>query len=653
MNENRIDFYSSIDEKSIGSLISEKQTFIIPYQQRGYRWRVRNILELLDDLLEFIKILGAKKYCLQPLAVSKIGRQYKVWDGQQRLTTIKILCHVLGMTEPYSFIYERDRDGERANFMLAPVFKGEEENNIDFYYIGRAAETFRDCFDNNEFSTVINRKNPTEYTLFKRVCSRIQEPNMKNNLISLLKDDFANKRLEFLWYEVDDSKATEIFRDINSGKISLTNPELIKALLLGKNSMVRNRELVAAQFAEIESVMLDDHFWYMFQAHETKMRGNIAERISSDKFAVDMKSRLMRMDFIFNLVAGVSYDKYLKDPIASFRFFYDNKEKIDELWNRVRKIFNIIKTLYDDVEAYHYIGFLTYCHKDSQDSKGYKRIIEIIELYENNKKSDFLQKLKAQICVKDPDYLDFNRNKRDLRMVLLLHNITTILYNFANQKQSKKLHLDRPFEIFPFELLYRQEWNIEHIAPATDNPLKKQSDRAEWIASTMHDYKDLFVEASKKINSDKSRFTIDERTMVSEALSKYQGALDRGDTTQQDNTFDFLFTKVLDIIENKLGNDKIIEKYCIGNYALLDETTNKCFHNSLFATKRRIVIAATGQKVDTLGHEVKLVYIPPCTKAAFMKFYNTGSAVSLSDWGQTDADDYRNNILFHIREFIR
>ena len=53
--------------------------FIIPPYQRGYRWESRQVEELLDDLLDFVKSLKTKRnrnneghepyYCLQPITV--------------------------------------------------------------------------------------------------------------------------------------------------------------------------------------------------------------------------------------------------------------------------------------------------------------------------------------------------------------------------------------------------------------------------------------------------------------------------------------------------------------------------------------------------------------------------------------------------------
>lgn len=38
-----------------------KMHFIIPPYQRGYRWESRQVEELLDDLLDFVKSMKSKK----------------------------------------------------------------------------------------------------------------------------------------------------------------------------------------------------------------------------------------------------------------------------------------------------------------------------------------------------------------------------------------------------------------------------------------------------------------------------------------------------------------------------------------------------------------------------------------------------------------
>lgn len=86
-------------------LLGERYTFNVPSFQRGYRWGKQEVEDLLCDLAEFAdQQTGAdasgrqpaQTYLLQPLVVRKAGdTQYDVLDGQQRLTTLRILLQWL------------------------------------------------------------------------------------------------------------------------------------------------------------------------------------------------------------------------------------------------------------------------------------------------------------------------------------------------------------------------------------------------------------------------------------------------------------------------------------------------------------------------------------------------------------------------------
>lgn len=650
---------SSLSEKTMRSLIEENICFEIPYEQRGYRWRVLNLLELLGDLIEFSSDPTGTVYCLQPLAVSKkesAHSSYRVWDGQQRLTTIFLLMKSLGLSNPYSFIFERDLNEQRKKSMEAPIFRGIEEESIDLYYIGRAKQLFDDCMSDNRETQLINRTNASEARLFEKVCYALKDEKIKENLKKLLLGELPNKKLIFLWYVVDEQYATEIFMDINSGKISLTNTELIKALLLSENSVIRKPELTAMQFSEIEQGLMNDNFWFMIQPQEFKRIGDSIELVKGkelqDKEASDLRNKLLRFDLLFNIVAGIDFKRYQQDPLAAFRYFYDNRAKLDELWRKVRDNYRILQSIYNDMEAYHYVGFLTY---QKPGLSGYTRIRTLLNSYRTKKRSDFIKSLKEQTIVyDDPDKLDFNRNKWQIRCCLLLHNILTLIDCYLQNKKNPKLRLERPFETFPFELLYRQEWNIEHIAPATDNPLKTDADQSQWIASTKFDFPELFVNPNGTDKDNQhSRFSVDVRKTIFLLYQEYENLHQEKYDSQSkdeirkkmDEAFDKLYNEIVEAADALAGADTINKKNCIGNYVLLDEVTNKSFHNALFPTKRRIIIAATGQQSDTLDQEVRLAYIPPCTKAAFMKFYNTRPSVSLTQWTETDVKDYRKNLI--------
>ena len=85
------------------------KNFFIPDYQRGYRWGDTQIRQMLEDIYSFIyeKNAAGSFYCLQPIVVKKMTEEevvannleskyddniwYEVIDGQQRLTTIRII----------------------------------------------------------------------------------------------------------------------------------------------------------------------------------------------------------------------------------------------------------------------------------------------------------------------------------------------------------------------------------------------------------------------------------------------------------------------------------------------------------------------------------------------------------------------------------
>ena len=87
--------HKSTDPVSIQEILDD--IFYIPSYQRGYRWSIQQVKELLEDIEEFCEKGSNGIYCIQPLVVNHNNEKWNVVDGQQRLTTISILLSCLGM----------------------------------------------------------------------------------------------------------------------------------------------------------------------------------------------------------------------------------------------------------------------------------------------------------------------------------------------------------------------------------------------------------------------------------------------------------------------------------------------------------------------------------------------------------------------------
>lgn len=573
----------NVDIDKDSNVCQESVTFIIPYLQRAYKWKEKQAKQMLEDFSEFLK-QEKTYYCMQPLAVVKIGdNKYELLDGQQRLTTLLILWRILfeddkekNTSYPYKFEYERDSSGSDTYSFITKFddIKKGKYRNIDEYYMSKVYGVINQYFDP-------------------------PEEKKKNVFKKLLKGE--GKHILFLWYEVNEEEKHTTFAHLNSGKIELTCSELIKAILLSdgnKESLDNNRlpdkSLVAAQYAEMEEAFNDDRLWYMLQTDEPLYNGS-------------------RMDLLFNMVLNINRKAYEADPKAAFYKVYARRADLSRFWKDCRAYFVRIMDLYKNPYTYHYIGYLTY-------TEGNNKIDDWVKVYKESGLKGCIEQLKSKVRESISGLGDLEKitysdtSKATLRKIFILHNIQTILIHYETIKKAN-LGLRFSYEQFPFELLYSQRWDIEHIASQTENPLTKIQDCKDWIASVRADYSEIFVQRPD-LNNEIDLFEKD---------SKIE-----------------MFKQIYNEIVSSAEKNSPQNKDGLGNLVLLDSHTNRSYHNSLYKRKRKIILAASN--IDNQNNEYQVTYIPRCTLNVFLKTYNTGLDVKLGEWTQDDYDKYLGDL---------
>ena len=243
---------SDFTPKSINEL--NGMTFFVEAYQRGYKWDIQQVLDLLSDIHEF-EAIGSRFYCLQPVVVKKItptdkriseknitdkDKVYELIDGQQRLTTTFIILSLLDKEQlPFQIIYKTRPESElflSAIAEIIPIDFNLEPDNIK--------ETNRQL---NEFwkQQVLNTPeidNVDNYHFYK-ACLIIHQWSKSKD-----KPAFTEKllqRIKVIWYNIEKElyvdnaelyhkNAENIFIDFNQGKIQLEQAELIKALFVIK-----------------------------------------------------------------------------------------------------------------------------------------------------------------------------------------------------------------------------------------------------------------------------------------------------------------------------------------------------------------------------------------------------------------------------------
>ena len=644
---------NTLELKSIAEL--QDMAFYIPAYQRGYRWTQQQVKDLLKDILEFSGKKGnASIYCLQPLVIVKrlsdedsvmkriheakdlnevrhlLKEQWEVVDGQQRLTTIRLILEVLQQPHFYDIEYEtRKNSASFLDGIMNGIPDSNVKENIDYYYIKQAVN----CTNNWLKGKDIDR--------------------FRNVLLHQVK---------FIWYETQENNPKEVFTRLNIGKISLTNAELIKALLLNKSnfpndgySTVRLRQQeIAMEWDVIEYTLQSNEFWLFLNEP-----GN---------------ERSTRIDFIFDMICQEDMlhckddqEIQMNGDLKTFRYFNhyfetqkQKEEAIQTIWEKVKEIFQTLQEWFDDKELYHYIGFLICI------GKSVNRIYRQWTRYATKSafRENYLMKaIKESIRYKDIENTVYEVDaevpqefkggvKQNCRPILLLHNLQTVI-NQNNVLAENKKYREGVFYKFPFHLYKSEDWDVEHIDSNTDNKLNDIQSQREWLLNA---YFGLQGEAFKEI-----------RKNIKDFFEKFTGKnYEQSEDPDKQKARNERFEELRSSIDDINGNIRLsqIEKNKIWNFALLDSSTNRSYGNAIFPAKRRVIIGKdqgkrffpptvdeNGAIVECKVQEGQSSFIPPCTKSVFLKYYNAASS-DFNTWNKEDAIAYMNNIKDTLKEFL-
>lgn len=642
---------NTINQYAIGEILDGRY-FYIPAYQRGYRWTEKQVGDLLRDLLCFANDSKEDNafYCLQPIIARPItdeGRLSKifktdyvenyaekgVWeiiDGQQRLTSIFLLYKYLVAKKGWDAeTLKEEEDGKELYHIIYATRENsakflEELNlsmiaqdsvfyeNIDFYHMATAFK-YIDKWIKNEGKQINQR-----YKLGGSLDA------VRNSLFALLNGmrDTKNGSVQVLWYELaEDTSQSSIkeFQKINTGKIRLTDAELVKGLfLLNKNFEQGSKHIkqstLAIEWEFIENTLHANNFWYFLQRKGTDMPNRI-DLLFSLIYKIHKLEGSEGKDFNELLKEA---DKDILDTKKSviFRFYYDLFEgkqgeelqvQVAESWKEIMTLFRTLDDWFCTPATYNYIGLLSQCGEDIA-----RLIIHYNNMPVESTQEDFVAYLKERIRFylsgvkrdEDGNITTQYKDRKNIYRILLTLNIH--LLNIQNTKLNSESDVYK----FPFDVLNAQDWDIEHIDSFHTNALKKDELKKEWISTAMDDL-NLLKEEEK---------------IIKQKL--------------EDKDYD----SAIELLKLKAGETEEVSeelKNGIGNLTLLDAETNRSYGNSLFCTKRRIIIDRIKQGV----------FVPIATQYVFSKFYDD-SGTNRSVWGQKDMEAYQKYIANLLADYL-
>lgn len=591
-----------LDLVSIKELLGNK--FYIPDYQRGYRWTKKEVTKLLEDLRFFFKDSYKKPeelYCLQPLVVfyNEKEKAWEVIDGQQRLTTIllflmckctywdeesniSIIKYINKNWEPYTIEYQTKSKGKNLNDYITNPEKDKSFDNIDYYHIFNVSNVMPNKINQDEAGNFVkNLINPEN-------CGSVK----------------------FIWYNVTDEiqknqiSSEQKFSNLNIGKISLTNSELIKSLFLSKIKEEKESIRIATQWDEIEHQLQDDNFWAFI-------------------YGQDNKKYSTRIDFLIDIIND---DVEQNSDYSTFDIYFDKlnpnvnedpEKQVVDLWEKIEYQFSLFNGWYENRKLYHIIGFLRFLKVSIKDINDIFKKASDLDCFFKELVSNAENKLPKNI-----EELTYDKNLGDIYKTLLYFNIKSIL---KNEKDNVR---------FSFSDFYQNKWDIEHINCQTPKE-KEGKDREEWIKclityfSGISDFKQDDVK--KRIGDS---FSVEEDKIKKICSDLFDLINEPKDITQEADLMNSIKEEL------KQNNEDFTYTDSIGNLVLLDAGTNRGYKNAFFPVKRAYI----NKRETDEG-----VYILPSTKKVFSKGF-TEKTYDLMNWNNEDAEKYLEAIKKIIEE---
>lgn len=628
--------------------------FHIPAFQRGYRWEKKQVIDLLNDLMEFVDQTkqggGAPFYCLQPIVVVKRkegARSYDLLDGQQRLTTLYLLLAYLEETRKgYSnnqalYGLHFDTRTSEDDYLKEKLFKADnngEQDNIDFFFMREAYKTIERWFEGEEVENDGKKE--------RKGCHNYDKIDILHCIVNEEKKEDSQKHdLRVIWYEAeaqDVEGAIDVFRRLNYGKIELTEAELIKALLLQtdryedeKDPMRQWTFKAAAEWDAMEKSLQCPQFWHVLGAPQYGGGSHIALLLD-----LVVKHLIVKAD-------PTTYKNFsAKDE--KYRYFVINKylekaenfaDSVKKLWSYVQDAFAILNNWYGNRNLYHKIGLLAYFASD-----GKKLLHDLFLLYKEKDKREFERELDKKIgeavrlgenkennnplTLADLRYGDHDK---EIRHILTLHNV----YYFLTHEQD-----GARFDFAQFRL--RNATSLEHIHPQNlrDENIK-YDDFCKWL-----DEKEKYLKLMEADSSSSEKLT-----QAREAVGNLKPYITDKEEEKKKKKEKFEENKqtclkeierVDAVFDELAGMDEDI-MHSLRNLALVTQQTNSTLGNRLLDEKR-----------DQLRRRAEQGdYIPLATQLAFAKAFTEPPVGNMKFWQKPDREAYFASIKEAYKHFTK
>lgn len=587
---------------------TEKQSFMIPAYQRGYKWASDNefsqVQVLMRDLYSAFNKGNGGRYYLQFITVKPAGDDLEVIDGQQRLTTLTIFFCIWSHYHDFAsefFVKDKLKYETRINFVDKFIFndiqKVLDSDNWDTFFVNNSS--FLEDIDNQDV-----------YHIFHAV------KYMQRFLLDLRQDDlkgFYNYLCTNVFLIMNllesDLASEKIFINVNKG-VKLRDEDLVKGLIITRIPLDHAQ---VNRFSENEINEIRSNIGRQWDdlVHWTS-RDDVSLFFNGEK-----STGYKGLNWLIDLAFPDLQSKKDMYPVFSYldNLCRANSITATEIFNRIRQTMLKLNDLLCDAELKNLLGYVIHSYRGAKIDKIWK------DIGEYKTKAAILKSLKKH-CLKllpwdykdskllELNYLDDKEILFDLFLILDICKFLPINGRSIREYEFSKIILDR--------------WSLEHIFPQSSKDFK---------SATSLEPGDLLI-LKELLPETADELTVEE----GDAVEKVNRLLTKIHDETSSCTIEADEREILARIMTR--NASILHR--VGNLALLQPGINSSLSNNYFEEKRKIIV-----KHVSAGN-----FVPFHTYDLFSKLI-IGNHTGLHTWSKSDIEEHENYINAQLKSLIK
>lgn len=530
---------------------TNKNNFLIPTYQRGYKWSSGTDESQVDILLrDLFNAFQSKngRYYLQFLTLKEKDDELEVIDGQQRLTTLSILFCVifnrLSKNDSNNFVIDRLKYQTRQNFIKKFIY-----NNVDSLTSIANWEDFTNRYPQHN--------NQDVFFIFKAV------KTMESFLDKKVADlggflDYISSEVYLIINLLDENLHSEkIFVNVNKG-VKLNDEDLVKGLLITKLPLDLRNQKNRATEVEINEMRTN-------LGRQWDDLSNWAQREDIRVFFKSENMGKSKLDWLIKFTfPEIIEDSSMHPMFNHFDKLYSTRgSSAQDIFQSLRRTKMMFNDWFNEPEIGNLLGFLL-------SANGGPRKENILkELGEMSTKTDLVGYLKSvslsllPIIVDDLKLkeLNYEDHLKQLFNVFLFLDIMKFL-PIGSRKAS----------LYDFTKIIKEDWSLEHIFPQNKRDFKSIKHLSLVDLEIIKELLDKDTENLKTENSVES--------LRLQAFHQKLLAATEGFALHDEDKINLV----------SLLTSYASELHTIGNLALLERNMNSSLSNHYFNKKREIIV---------------------------------------------------------------